>query len=205
MSWEVVMAPKYVMRVIREPMPGMAFEVLEKVLEFRRAGGIQGMTTAGVFSARQLIVSTTPFESLSEAESLVDGLLSNPQRQQAFADIGALCTSTANNLSRIIEPGSGRETANWIQRYVFTHAPSERRQLIEALREYGSHLGDPKISITGSMNGPQVVSSLAVESLSTIEGRGEAIANDPATTARASAVISHTETYAVGIAKVYRT
>ena len=198
------MAPKYVMRVVRQPQPGKIFEVLDKVLEFRRAAGIAGMTTVGVFAPTTYVVSSTPFESLAEAEELADGVLSNPEQRQAFDGIGALCSSTQNNLSRIIEPGSGRETANWIQRYVFTHAPNDRRGLIEALREYGSHIGDPQGSITASMSGPQVIASLAVESLSTLEERGDAIANDLPTMARAAAVVSHTEAYTVGIAKVYR-
>ncbi len=199
------MAPKYVMRVIRQPQPGKIFEVLDRVLEFRKESGIAGMTTVGVFAPTTYVVSTTPFESLAEAEELADGVLSSPERRQEFDAIHALCSSSQNNLSRIVEAGSGRETANWIQRYVFTHAPNDRRRLIEALREYGSHIGDPQLSITASMSGPQVVASIAVESLSTIDERGDALANDPPTMARAAAVLSHTETYGVGIAKIYRT
>ena len=198
------MAPKYVMRVVRQPQPGKVFEVLDRVLEFRRASGITGITTAGVFAPTQYIVSTTGFESLSEAEELVEGVLSSPERRQAFDDIGALCTSTSNTISRIIEPGSGRDTANWIQRYVFNPAPNARRELIGALKEYASHLDDPKLTITGSLNSPTVVGSLAVESLSTIEERTDAIANDPATQARVAAVVAHVESWIAGIAKVYR-
>jgi hypothetical protein len=47
------MAPKYVIRVIRRPKPGQGFEVLERLLAFRKAGGTPGMTTMAVFSAER--------------------------------------------------------------------------------------------------------------------------------------------------------
>lgn len=198
------MAPKFVMRVVRMPQPGKAFEVLDKVLEFRRAAGATGLTTLGVFSPTPAIVTTTPFDSLTAAEELVDGVLSSPDRRKAYDDIGALCVSTANTMNRIIEPGSGRETAKWIQRYVFTPAPGSTRGLIAALAEFGSHSDGPKAAITNSMNGPQVVASLAMDSLSTLEERSDALANDLATQTRAAAVVSQVETWFVGISKVYR-
>jgi hypothetical protein len=107
-------------------------------------------------------------------------------------------------MSRIIEAGSGRETANWIQRYRFIPSNGARPQLIAALLEFASHSGDPGMSITASTNGPSVVASLAVESLSTIEERGDLMASDPGTVARVAAVGAHIDSYAVSISKVFR-
>ncbi len=162
------------------------------------------MVTLAVFSPEQMIISTIPFDSLADAEGLVDDLLADPERKQAFSDIDALCSSSFNSLSRIIEAGSGRETANWIQRYRFIPTMGHRPQLIAALQEYASHVGDPKVSITSSLNGQSVIASIAVESLSTIEERTDQIANDPATIARATAVLAHVESSANGISKVFR-
>jgi hypothetical protein len=58
-----------------------------------------------------MIISSVPFDSLTDAEGLVDSLLSNPERKQEFAAIYALCSSSFNSMSRIIKEGSGRETA----------------------------------------------------------------------------------------------
>ena len=94
------MVPKYVMRAIRRPAPGKAYEVLDGVLEFRRGLGIAGMTTMTLFSAESMIMSTTPFYHLADAEGLADGLLADPARKQAFADIDALCSSSFIPMSR---------------------------------------------------------------------------------------------------------
>lgn len=76
--------------------------------------------------------------------------------------------------------------------------------MIAALKEYASHVGEPHVSITASMIGPSVIAGVAVESLATVEERTDQIANDPATQARAAAVLAHVESTNISISKVFR-
>lgn len=199
------MASKYVMRVVREPKPGKAFEVLDAVLDFRRNASIQvGSVTMSIFSPANLIISTTPFESLAEAEQLVEGVISNDDRRAGFDALGAMCSSTRNNLSRVIEEPEGMEEASWVQRYVFQHTNNGRRNLIDALKGVRENQKGAKAAITASANGPQVVLSTAYQSLSEIEEQGDALMNDPATIVRARAVLDHTDSWLSGIARVFR-
>ena len=199
------MAPKFVMRVVRVPMPGKNFEVLDRVLENRgRSDSGSRSTTMGIFSAARNIITSTAFENLVEAEQAVEDVLSSPERRAEYDAISALCSSINITLSRIIEPPEGRETANWVHRYVFQHTPTGRPALVAALREIRSHQDSPKSGITVSGNGPTIVVTTAVESLSTIEERGDALVSDPGLMARAAAALSHVDSWGAGIARVYR-
>lgn len=199
------MAPKFVMRVVRTPMPGKNFEVLDRILENRgRTDTGSRMTTMGIFSASRLVITTTPFESLVEAEQTAESVISSPERRAEYDATSALCSSINISLNRIIDPPEGLETANWVHRYVFQHTPTGRPALVAALREIRSHQDSPKSGITTSANGTTVVVATAVESLSTIEERGDALLSDPGLMARADAALSHVDAWGAGIARVYR-
>ena len=197
------MAPKYLMRVVREPMPGKAFELIDAVIEQRQRMGItEGVTTASIASPRMLIVSSTPYESLSELQSRVDGIFDDDEARASWDRVGALANSTVNNLSRVVEPPDGIEDANYIQRYIFQHDTSSRRQLVAALQELRAHGDGPKIGITQSMSGGVVVASRAVGSLAELESYGDRLQDDPSTILRAASVLAQCTSWSSGIAKV---
>lgn len=197
------MEPKYVMRVIREPLPGKAFELMDAVVEQRVNMGIaEGVTTASIAAPRMLIITTTPYENLAELQSRADGIFDNDDARAQWDRVGALAKSTVNNLSSVIVPPEGRETANYFQRYIFTHDTSSRRPLVGALQEMNSQSTGPDLGISVSVSGGQVVATRAVESLSDLEEPWDQLANDPGTIARAANVLAHCSGWSSGIAKV---
>jgi hypothetical protein len=199
------LAPKYIMRVIRTPMPGKNFEVLDRVIgNVGRSDARSRSTTMGVFSASRLVITTTPFESLVEAEQAAESVLSSAERRAEYDATSALCSSVNIGLSRIIEAPEGLETANWLHRYVFQSSPTGRPALLAALREIRSHQDSPKSGITSSLHGSVVVAATAVESLSQIEERFDALANDAGVKARTMAALGHVDSWGAGIARVYR-
>lgn len=197
------MAPKYLMRIIREPMPGKAFELIDAVIEQRQRMGItEGVTTASIAAPKMLIISSTPYESLSDLQSRVDGLFDDDEARAGWDRVGALAKSTVNNLSRVIEPPDGIENANYVQRYVFQHDTSSRRQLVAALQEMRAQGDGPKIGITQSTSGGSVVASRAVGSLAELESHMDRLRDDPSTILRAASVLAHCTSWSSGIAKV---
>ena len=197
------MAPKYLMRIIREPMPGKTFELIDAVIEQRQRTGItEGVTTASIAAPRMLIVSSTPYESLSDLQSRVDGIFDDDEARASWDRVGALAKSTVNNLSRVIEPPDGIENANYVQRYVFQHDTSSRRQLVAALQEMRAQGDGPKIGITQSTSGGAVVASRAVGSLAELESHMDRLRDDPSTVLRAAGVLAHCTSWSSGIAKV---
>ena len=197
------MAPKYLMRTIREPMPGKAFELIDAVIEQRQRMGItEGVTTASIAAPKMLIISSTPYESLSDLQSRVDGIFDDDEARASWDRVGALAKSTVNNLSRVIEPPDGIENANYIQRYVFQHDTSSRRQLVAALQELRAQGDGPKIGITQSTSGGAVVASRAVGSLAELESPMDRLRDDPSTILRAASVLAHCTSWSSGIAKV---
>ena len=197
------MAPKYLMRIVRAPMPGKAFELMEAVIEQRKQMGItEGLTTMSIASPRMLVVSSTPYEELSDLESRVDGIFDSEEARASWDHVGSLAASSVNNLSRVIAPPEGIETANYIQRYIFNPAPSSRRNLIAALVEYFEQSEGQKAGITTSVNSPSVVASIAVGSLSDLEGGWDRLRDDAGTITRASSIMAHCESWTCGIAKV---
>ena len=199
------MAPKFVLRVVRQPLSGKVFEVLEDVLKYRRETGLtNGVTTLGVFSLGSQVITTTPYDSLEAAQEAAEGVLSDSDRRKAFDAIGAKCSSVRTPLSRIIEPADGRDDAEWVHRYVFQHKPTARQELIAALQEFRSHQDTPKFGITASLNSTSIVVSTAMQSLSLAEERGDQLMSDPGTQARAAAALEHVDSWNAGIARVYR-
>ncbi|MFB3103945.1 MAG: hypothetical protein ACE1ZA_03370 [Pseudomonadales bacterium] len=197
------MAPKYLMRIIREPMPGKAFELIDAVIEQRQRMGItEGVTTASIAAPKMLIISSTPSESLSDLQSRVDGIFDDDEARAGWDRVGALAKSTVNNLSRVIEPPDGIENANYIQRYVFQHDTSSRRQLVAALQEMRAQGDGPKIGITQSTSGGAVVASRAVGSLAELEDHMDRLRDDPSTILRAASVLALCTSWSSGIAKV---
>lgn len=197
------MAPKFLMRVIREPQSGKAFEVVNAALAFRQQAGTTDSTvTMSVFSPITRVITAVPFDDMTAIEGLVDRVFSDPERQAAYDAIGALCNSVNINLSRVINPPDGIENAKWVRRYVFHHDTHSRRQLVGALMELNEHGDGPKVGITVSMNGPAVIATLAAQSLSEIEEANDRLENDAGTQARAAAVLAASTTWMSGIAKV---
>ena len=197
------MAPKYLMRIVREPMPGKAFELMEAVIEQRKQMGIaEGLTTVSIASPRMLVVSSTPYEELSELEARVGGIFDREEARASWDKVGSLASSTVNNLSRVIVPPEGIETANYIQRYIFNPAPGSRRNLLAALVEFAEQSEGPRAGITGSVNSPAIVASIAVGSLSDLEGGWDRLQNDAGTMTRANSVVGHCESWTSGIARV---
>ena len=197
------MAPKYLMRIIREPMPGKAFELIDAVIEQRQRMGItEGVTTVSVAAPRMLIISSTPYESLSELQSRIDGIFDDDEARAGWDSVGALAKSTVNNLSRIVEPPDGIENANYIQRFIFQHDTTSRRQLVAALQELRAQGDGPKIGITQSTSGGAVVASRAVGSLAELEDHMDRLRDDPSTILRAASVLALCTSWSSGIAKV---
>ncbi|MDA1280566.1 MAG: hypothetical protein O3B95_11125 [Chloroflexi bacterium] len=197
------MTPKYLMRILREPLPGKAFELMDAVIEQRKQMGIaDGMTTVSVASARMLIVSSTPYENLADLQARVDGIFDNQDARKAWDRVGALARSTVNNLSRIVEPPEGIEEANYIQRYVFEPRITSRRQLVDALREINARSGEPNLGITASINGSTVIASRAVRSMADMEEPWDKLRDDPGTLSRAAAALALCDSWSSGIAKV---
>ena len=197
------MAPKYLMRIVREPKPGKTFELMDAVIEQRQRMGITaGVTTVSVAAPRMLIISSTPYESLSELQSRIDGIFDDDEARAGWDTVGALAKSTVNNLSRIVEPPDGIENANYIQRFIFQHDPTSRRQLVAALQELRAQGDGPKIGITQSTSGGAVVASRAVGSLAELEGHMDRLRDDPSTILRAASVLAHCTSWSSGIAKV---
>jgi len=197
------MDPKYVMHVIREPLAGKAFELMDAVVEQRANMGItEGITTASIASPRMLIVTTTPYESLADLQTRADGIFDSEEARAQWDRIGALASSTVNSLSRVIVPPEGSETANYFQRYVFTNDTSSRRQLLGALQEMNAQGTGPDLGISASISGGQVIVSRAVDSLSDLEEPWDRLAEDPGTIARAASVLANCTDWGSGIAKV---
>ncbi len=197
------MAPKFLMRSIREPLPGKYFELVNAVLEFRKTSGVSDSTVSmSIFSPVNRVISAAPFDDMASLEGVVEGVMSSPERQAAFDALGALCSSTHINLSRVIVPPEGIENAKWLQRYVFNFDPSSRNRLVEALQEFREHSEGPKIGITASLNGPVILATRTAQSLSDIEAASDRLQNDPGTRARAAAIIGATTSWTSGIARV---
>lgn len=196
------MAPKFLMRVIREPQSGKSLEVVNAALAFRQKSGVQGAITMSVFSPVTRVITSAPFENMADIEGMVDGVLSDPVRHAGFDAVAALCNRVWIDLSRVIVPRERVDNVKWVRRYVFHHRPTGRRQLIAALLEFNEHIDGPKASITASVNGPTVIASLGAESLSEIEAAGDRLENDPGTQTRAAAVLSAVESWGGGISRV---
>lgn len=196
------MPPKFLMRNIREPLPGKGFEVVDAVLEARKNSQLQSGVSMSIFSPIPRVITSTPFDDMASIEGPVEAVMSSPERQASFDAIAALCRSTRITLSRIIAQPEGLENAKWLQRYVFHHDTQSRRQLVAALQEFREHSEGKKMSITASLAGPVIISTLAAESLSEIEDAGDRLQNDPGTQARAAAILNATTDWSSGIAKV---
>jgi len=197
------MEPKYVVRIIREPLPGKAFELMDAVVEQRANMGIaEGVTTVSIAAPRMLIITTTPYENLADFQSRVDGIFESDEARAGWDRVSALASSTVNNLSRVIVPPEDRETANFFQRYVFTHDSSSRRSLIAALQEMNAQGAGPDFGISTSVSGSHVTATMAVDSLSELEEPWGRLAEDPGTMARAANVLAHSTEWGSGIAKV---
>lgn len=197
------MAPKFLMRSIREPLPGKSFELSDAVMEFRKTSGVPSSTVSmTIFSPINRVISAAPFDDMASLEGVVDGVMSSPERKTAFDALGALCASTRINLSRIIEPPEGIENAKWLQHYVFYFETPSRRRLIDALQEFREHSEGPKMGMTASLAGPVIIATRATQSMSEIEAAGDRLQNDPGTQARAAAIIGATTSWVSLIARV---
>ena len=197
------MDAKYVMRIIREPFPGKAFELIDAVVEMRANMGIaEGVTTMSIAAPRMLIVTTTPYENLADLQSRVDGIFESDGARAGWDRVGALASSTVNNLSGVVVPPEGRETANYFQRYILAHGTSSRRPLVGTLEEMNAQSTGPDLGISVSVSGGQVVATRAVDALSDLEEPWDRLGNDPGTIARAANVLAHCSDWASGLSKV---
>ena len=196
------MAPKFLMRVVREPLSGKSFEVVNAALAARQQSALQSSITMSVFSPVSRVITSAPFENMAEIESAVEAVATDPERQAGFDGVAALCRSVWIDLSRVIVPREQVDNVKWVRRYLFHHSPTGRRQLVAALLEFNEHSDGPKAAITVSVNSPIVIASISAQSLSEIEAAGDRLENDPGTQARAAAVLSAAESWGGGISRV---
>lgn len=197
------MAPKYLMRIVREPLPGKAFELMDAVSAQRAQSGItNGVTSVSVAAPKMVVISSTPYESLEEIQTRIDGIFESPEARASWDSVGALAKSTVNALSTIIEVPDGIEEAIYTHHFRFQHRPDSRRRLIDALREFRAHDVGQKIGITASMNTNYIVASQALRSLSELEESGDRLREDMGTIARATAVANQSEGWTAAITKV---
>lgn len=133
------MAPKYLMQVVREPLPGKTSELTRAVIA-QRAKTVSplGTTTISIASAAQTVVTSTPYESLADLQLTVDGIFDDKEALGEWDQIGALASSTRNNLSQIIQLPQNMLKAKYVERYEFYHDPMSRGQLIAAIQEFSA-------------------------------------------------------------------
>jgi hypothetical protein len=194
---------KYLLRVIREPLPGKTFELMNAVIEHRSLkGDSAGMTAMSVASPWMQMISSTPYASLADMQAKVDGMFENTEAQTSWDRVGTLASSTVINLSRVVVSPTGIEDANYVQRYIFKHDSTSRPQLIAALQEMAAHSDDDGFGITASLTDNTVVASRAVKSLAELEGPFDRLRDDPGTITRSNNVLVHCSDWFAVLTKV---
>jgi hypothetical protein len=197
------MAPKYLMQVVREPRPGKATELMQAVIAQRaKTDHPLGTTTMTIASSVQAVVTSTPYESLADLQSTVDGTFEDAETMAEWDKVAALASSTRNNLSQIIQLPDNMMSAKYVERYVFYHDPMSRGQLIAAIQEFSARSDDPNVGITSSMIGNTIFVSRPLESLAELESAFDRLRDDPAAITRGSNVLVHSTDWIAGISKV---
>ena len=64
------MAPKFLMRNIREALPGKGFEVVDAVLEARKNSQLQSSVSMSIFSPIPRVITSTPFDDMASMLSI---------------------------------------------------------------------------------------------------------------------------------------
>jgi hypothetical protein len=200
------MAAQYLFRVVRRPITGKSFELLDAIVEQRSANTAdpRSFVLASIASPRTFITTSTRLDDLDELQVLVENAFDSEETRANWDKLAALTSSTATSLSRIVKNMGNVDDANFIQRYTFRHDSNSRPQLIAALEEFSGQGDASGIGITASLNSNLVVASQAVKNLSDLGGPFDRLRDDAAIISRGANVLVHCSDWKSSIVKILR-
>ncbi len=197
------MAPKYVVQIWRQPIPGKTFDLVDASIGGAKASGMPGTVTMSLFSPNINIISSSGYESMDDVQEMVEGFLASEERKKLFDSNAALSRNTSVRIARVVEVPEAMIGATYVRRLVLRAQGGGRRALVAAAQELNRHETGPKWGILTSMNSNSIQLSQWMTSLSAVEESNDALHNDPGVIARVSALFAASESeWGQGIGKV---